>query len=336
MSVDRKRSLSELKIASENTRAAFTGSVDDLRSQIGDTVTEIKSRISPANLKEEAKDHLRSSTAAVVSSLKRKASENPLQTLAIGAGLAYPLWNIFRNIPAPILLVGTGFVLAHQRWNGSVEENMTAGVGEHASNAVSAISDAATTGAETLSRKVADVKNAASAGAQSLVDKATRMAQQVEEEMTDSVQNVSEIKGRLVAQARKSGNSLFDFVLQNPLLVAGAGLAVGAFVAASVPVSESENRLFGQSSDELKKAMNKSAGAGVEVARNAAAGMLEDVKTVAAEQGLSAENLISATDSLTAGVRAVADKGMQALDRKNLSPSQQQQSNNGQSGGFHE
>ena len=162
------------------------------------------------------------------------------------------------------------------------------------------------------------------------------MAQQVEEEMTDSVQNVSEIKGRLVAQARKSGNSLFDFVLQNPLLVAGAGLAVGAFVAASVPVSESENRLFGQSSDELKKAMNKSAGAGVEVARNAAAGMLEDVKTVAAEQGLSAENLISATDSLTAGVRAVADKGMQALDRKNLSPSQQQQSNNGQSGGFHE
>ena len=347
MSADRERSLSELRIASENARAAFTGSANDVRSQISDTVTEIKNRISPANLKEEVQDHLRSSGTAFVSSLKRKASENPLQTFAIGAGLAYPLWNLFRNIPAPILMVGTGLVLAHQRWNGSVEENLTAGVGEYASNSVSEISDAAATGAETLSKTVADIKTAASAGAQSLVDKVTRVTQQVQgaasdigqtvaEATTNSVQNVSEIKGRLVAQARKSGSSLLDFFLQKPLLVAGAGLAVGAFVAASVPVSESENRLFGQSRDELKKTMNKSVGAGVEQARNAAAEMLENVKTVAAEQGLSAENLTGATDNLAAGVRAVANKGMQALDRKNLSPSQQQQSNNGQSGGFHE
>ena len=37
-----------------------------------------------------------------------KARENPLQTVAIAAGLAYPAWRLLINIPAPILLVGAG------------------------------------------------------------------------------------------------------------------------------------------------------------------------------------------------------------------------------------
>ena len=100
----REPSLSRLEWESEQTRARLAHIVADLRT-----------RISPAALKQDAKDYVRHTCEEFLHRMKRRARENPLRTVAIAAGLAYPVWRIARGIPAPILLIGAGLALARPR-----------------------------------------------------------------------------------------------------------------------------------------------------------------------------------------------------------------------------
>ena len=94
------KSLSELEREAEHTRADLV-----------DTVDKLHSRVSPQAIKEEVKAYAREASYDLIHNLERRARENPLQTVAVAAGLAYPVWRFLINIPAPILLVGAGLAL---------------------------------------------------------------------------------------------------------------------------------------------------------------------------------------------------------------------------------
>jgi Protein of unknown function (DUF3618) len=103
------KSLSELEREAEHTRADLV-----------DTVDKLHSRVSPQAVKEEVKAYAREASYNLIHNLERRARENPLQTVAVAAGLAYPVWRFLINIPAPILLVGAGLALTQMggstRW----------------------------------------------------------------------------------------------------------------------------------------------------------------------------------------------------------------------------
>jgi hypothetical protein len=94
------RSLSEMERETEHRRADLIHTVDELHS-----------RVSPQAIKEEVKAYARDTGNELIHTLERKARENPLQTVAVAAGLAYPAWRFLINIPAPVLLVGAGLAL---------------------------------------------------------------------------------------------------------------------------------------------------------------------------------------------------------------------------------
>src|SRR6185503_1058849 len=94
------RSLSDMEREAEHTRADLIHTVDELHS-----------RVSPRAIKEEVKSYARETGSELIYSLERKARNNPLQTVAVAAGLAYPAWRLLINIPAPVLLVGAGLAL---------------------------------------------------------------------------------------------------------------------------------------------------------------------------------------------------------------------------------
>jgi len=97
---------------------------------------------------------------------------------------------------------------------------------------------------------------------------------------------------------------------RNPLLVGGAGLAIGAFIAASLPPSDAENRMLGERSDDLKDKAIEAASQGFERARDVAVGTLDDVAAAAAHEGLNAEGLGKTVEGLTEGVKSVVDRGL--------------------------
>src|SRR5437764_13447786 len=105
-------SVAELRRDADRTRAHLTGTVEELRSQVADTATHVRDAVSPATIKRQVTDYVRGSSEDMLQSLQRRARENPLQAVAVGAGVAYPLWNLFRALPAPLLLIGAGLALS--------------------------------------------------------------------------------------------------------------------------------------------------------------------------------------------------------------------------------
>jgi ElaB/YqjD/DUF883 family membrane-anchored ribosome-binding protein len=70
------KSLSELEREAEHMRADLV-----------DTVDKLHSRVSPQAIKEEVKAYVREASYDLVHNLERRARENPLQTVAVAAGL---------------------------------------------------------------------------------------------------------------------------------------------------------------------------------------------------------------------------------------------------------
>lgn len=333
MTAQRDPSVEELRRESERSRAALTSTVVHLRDKVSDTADDLKERLSPAHIKEEVKDYVRQGGEQFFHSIERKARENPLQAVAIGAGLAYPLWGLFKSIPVPIMLVGAGLLLSRQKTAGAgdgyaagMARKITeagAGAAASVSDAVSGAASSVSEGAESLTEKVRstahDLRDSASDLGRSVVDSVKESAVSA----TDSVSaTASELTNKVSEFSDQTKNSFVDLVDRNPLLIGGIGLAIGAFIAASLPPSDAENRMFGERSDDLKDKALESVSDGVKRAKDVAAGMVGDVAAAGARQGLDAEGLAKAVEGVTAGVKSVVDKGLKtALGEPTPSPS---------------
>lgn len=102
------RSLTEMEREAERTRAELMSTVDALRR-----------RVSPGALKEDAKDYIRHTGEGVLGGMQQRARENPLQAVAIAAGLAFPIWRIATSIPVPLMLIGAGLALGRASGRGA-------------------------------------------------------------------------------------------------------------------------------------------------------------------------------------------------------------------------
>ena len=61
--------------------------------------------------------------------------------------------------------------------------------------------------------------------------------------------SASEMRGKVAA----SGRSIMDFAYEQPLVLVGLGLAIGAAIGAASPSTEAEDELMGETSDALKE-----------------------------------------------------------------------------------
>jgi hypothetical protein len=105
-------SLGELKRETEQTRTNLTQTVEQLRVSVSDTATDIRQRLSPEAIKTEVSDYVRSRGERLVEDVTAAARRNPLQAVAVGAGIAYPLLRLARAIPMPVLMIGAGLFFA--------------------------------------------------------------------------------------------------------------------------------------------------------------------------------------------------------------------------------
>jgi hypothetical protein len=106
------RSLQEIRRETERTRAGLTDTVDDLRSTISETATEIRDRLRPDAIKAEVTGYIRSRGEDLLHNITESARRNPMQAVAVGASVAYPLMRVARAIPLPILMIGASLFFA--------------------------------------------------------------------------------------------------------------------------------------------------------------------------------------------------------------------------------
>src|SRR3954463_1908457 len=315
-------SVAELRRDADRTRAHLTGTVEELRSQVADTATHVREAVSPATIKRQVKDYVRESSEDMLQSLQRRARDNPLQAVAIGAGVAYPLWNLFRAVPAPLLLIGAGLALSR-----------STAVREATDEALARAREAADRATDMTRQKMEEGRDTAG----SVVDRATELASSARDRVNATVSDAKEpgtdfatthtlatnggnaamdrARGALDTASEKATSfaaqakdTLTNTYEQNPLLVAGIGLAVGALIASSLPTTSAENRLFGDTSGKLRRRAADAAAQGLDAAKEA----VDNVVEAAAQEGLSAEGLASAAGDLTRKARSVAESGVEA------------------------
>ena len=173
------RSLRELQREAEQTRAGLTQTVDQLKASVADTASEIRQRISPENIKAEVSNYVRSRGESMLEDITAAARRNPMQAVAVGASLAYPLLRFARSVPLPVLMVGAGLFFAGSKSGQSITQkasdmasdlsdelgrpghDMSAQVGATVRSAKGAVSDAAKRVGEVLSAGTDQVRRTA-------------------------------------------------------------------------------------------------------------------------------------------------------------------------------
>src|ERR1700694_1682534 len=159
------RSLDQIKRETEQTRAGLTDTVDQLRSSVAETASDIRQRIKPEAIKAEVADYIRSRGEQLLNDVTAAGRRNPMQALAVGASVAYPLLRLARTIPLPVLMVGAGLFFAGSRTG----QSATSKVGEMASD----ISDEVGRRARDFGNQVGESASAAEGYASDQLDRAS-------------------------------------------------------------------------------------------------------------------------------------------------------------------
>jgi len=336
-----EKSLSELEREAEHTRADLIHTVDELHN-----------KVSPHAIKEEMKAYARDTGNELIHALARKTRENPLQTVAVAAGLAYPAWRFLINIPAPILLVGAGLALT--QFGGSAQipardanarnrQSRGDGDGEQLTNSLKrTVQDASSSlshAAEGLKEKVMDAAEQAKSGVSSGLEAVRSRAAAAISDTTESaraaasdtmtgateavsavyrsgIDAASHTGDQLSENLRQSRDSLFETIESHPFLVGGVGLLIGAVIASALPVSQAENRLFGDTSDNFKNRARDMASEGLEVAKTAAQGVYQESVSRAQKEGLSPEGVRQTVKGVGDKVKNVVQQAADAFNEK--------------------
>ncbi len=255
---------------------------EETRAQISASLNELRARMTPGQVVDQLVDYVSESSGGMFfRNLRQQVADNPLPVTIMGAGLAW-LAMAGRN--------GTNSHKAHNLSAYRVPETdagrIAAGIRESGKDWGKSAQSAASTMGERASESASDMQEAArSAGASvadaaastygSLSDRAGEAGSRLQsagrsaaESISDTASAASDYAAR---QARRAGDQLrgsasavrdniagtgrgiVDFLYEQPLVLAGIGLAIGAAIGAALPATEAENEMMGEQSDALKQ-----------------------------------------------------------------------------------
>lgn len=190
----------------------------EIRSEMDGTIADIFQQLQPEELIKKAVQNLRAGHGGrFVSNLTHTISENPVPIAMIATGFGYLMYNDAQQRRQP----GEATSAASQRQDGSSRAREKL---EDARAQASQASDA-------VSDKAGELSGRARQGKEQAREKASELA----DEATDRV-----------PQAARRGQELLH---EQPMVLAGLGIALGAAMAGTAPLSEEETELVGEHGD---------------------------------------------------------------------------------------
>ena len=247
------RSLQQIKRETEQTRAGLTDTVEQLRTSVAETASDIRQRIKPDAIKAEVSEYIKSRGERLLNDVTAAARRNPMQAVAVGASVAYPLLRLARTIPFPVLMVGAGLFLAGSKTG----QSATRKAGEMASD----ISDEVGRRAREFGNQVGESVSAAKAYASDQLDRVSAAASGG----TDQVSRAADAAGATLAsnsQKLQEKAAAFGTSVPNRATdLRDAGIRTASSAAATVQAFASGATSVGQ------RAIGTTADAGLDAAR---------------------------------------------------------------------
>jgi hypothetical protein len=258
------KSSEQLEREAERTRAELSATLDELRG-----------RMTPGQMFDEVMEYAREGTVGdFARNLRRQVGNNPVPAALAGIGLAWLMMSAGRATSRGPSAAGTT-----DEWSASpramhdVRDN---------------VADAASNAADKARRAVDGVRNTVSDAAESVSESASSAASRLSEKAKaagTAFGNVAHGAQSRVSSAASTGRSWLSAAAEQPLVLAGIGIAIGAALGAALPVTETENKVMGEKADELKERVGEMAAEQYEKAEEAAGSVYDHVKKEAEKFG---------------------------------------------------
>lgn len=269
--------------------------VDAERERVSETIDALQRKVSVGNIVDQVVRAVGEHGGEVSRNLGLSLRQNPLAVMLTGVGL---VWLMAGNGP------GGGYAESDDRWRDDrrqrepgprldpveegyeayaeyqndeqdYEEDAGGGLRERVSETASAVSE----GVSAAAGRIRD--GAASAGAGM-----SRMAGRVEdagERLARHAPHLGDVRHRAAETGRSGLNGLEAFMQEQPLVAGALALAVGAALGSALPRTRTEDELFGEESDRVKRGLRATAEEeGGKLARSAAA-VADEAKSIVGE-----------------------------------------------------
>jgi uncharacterized protein YcbK (DUF882 family) len=242
------RSLQEIKRETEQTRAGLTNTVEELRTSVAETAHDIRERISPAAIKAEVSQYFRSRGEQLLDDVTAAARKNPMQAVAVGASVAYPLLRIARAIPLPLLMLGAGVFLAGSKTGKAYTQK--------ASDVAADLADEATRRAHDLRDQVGESVSAVKSYSSEKIDRLGRV-------VSGGTEQVSRAAGAAGSTLASESQQLQGSASSIAATMADRATGVAASMAdRAAGVKDQSMRMAGSAADTVKDFAANAASAG--------------------------------------------------------------------------
>lgn len=284
-STDLSRSVEAFSLApASNDPDVIRGQIENTRARLETTINSIGERLSPENLIDQAKASAREATRERINDMKNEANrkvedvsntlgqtirDNPLPVALIGVGLGW-LWLSGRNKPYDYQ--GREYVYrsegygAYNQEDGNHLDAAREWVGEATSAAdrqVARIKDRAEEAAQAIGETVGDVTQRAGETAGESVYRAAEAIGEATETIQERVGETAlrtrreaerlrrEAEWRSRATVNRTRQSFWETMNNNPLVVGAVAAMAGVAIGATIPSTDYENQLLGETRDRL-------------------------------------------------------------------------------------
>ncbi len=255
---------SEVESRSELSTEEIEREIEQTRNRMSRNIDELGDRLSPSNLKQEAKSAIKDAAQGAVSNVGEQARrtssrlvevirENPLPVIAVGAGVTWLLTQRSRSDVSGNRMARYAYTGPERRqgngWQGG--SDMSGRVGE----------------------KVSGVKDSVSEAASGVAERASELKERAGEKIGD-------LGGQARWQTQRIKTNLEHAAEENPLFLAMGAAVVGIALGLLLPGTEREDEMMGSARDQLVDRAEET----VERAKDAAVEAGREVKeTVKAE-----------------------------------------------------
>ena len=213
--------------------------IEETRNRMSQNIDELGDRLSPQNLKHEAKSAIKSAAQDAVSNVGEKARQG-----------GYRLVDVIRENPLPVIAVGAGVTwLLTKRSNEDVSGDRMARF--------------AYTGPDRRQGEGSGFKNRIGGAISDVKDKVTDAASGIAgraSELASGTQvRAGEIGSRARRQTERVKTNLEHVAEDNPLSIAIGATILGMAIGLLLPGTERENELMGTTRDQLVDRAEKTA-----------------------------------------------------------------------------
>ena len=250
--------------------------IEETRNRMSQNIDELGDRLSPENLKHEAKSAIKNAAQDAVSNVGEQARRT-----------GYRLVDVIRENPLPVIAVGAGVTwLLTQRSSSDMSGKRMARYAYTGADRRQGEGSGSGSGIKgRLGGAVTDVKDKVSGAASGIADRASELASGTQERMGD-------IGFQARRQTERVKTNLQQAAEENPLPVAIGAAIIGLALGLLLPGTERENELMGSTRDQLVDRAEKTAERVKDAATEAGREVKEAVRTEISERAPEVKQVV--------------------------------------------